>query len=268
MPMPPCCPRLGRARADRDRRGRAHCRRHGRRGRHGGESVRRGRSSRHAEPAFATPSSAPWPDGPSSAAEGAGGQLLDLAAGHVQLRRQARPGRAEAIAAQLYVEMLKAGYTSVAEFHYLHHDPEGAALWRPGGDVVAHPQRRARRRDRADASAGALQCGGFGGAPAGRGSAASSTMPTGSSASSSGLRRRAKDAPDLRVGIAPHSLRAVPPELLAETVAGLDALLPGAPIHIHIAEQVKEVEECIAWSSARPVAWLMAPCGGGSRAGA
>src|SRR5207249_11584558 len=70
------------------------------------------------------------------------------------------------------------------------------------------------------------------------------------------LAQVAKNAPDLRVGIAPHSLRAVPPALLKEVVTKLHALLPGAPIHIHIAEQVKEVEECIVWSGARPVNWL------------
>ena len=56
------------------------------------------------------------------------------------------------------------------------------------------------------------------------------------------------------VGIAPHSLRAVTPD-------ELKAILPlaeAAPIHIHIAEQVREVEDCLAWSGARPVEWLLA----------
>lgn len=56
------------------------------------------------------------------------------------------------------------------------------------------------------------------------------------------------------VGVAPHSLRAVTPRELGEVTA----LAGGGPIHIHVAEQVKEVEDCVAWSGARPVEWLLA----------
>jgi formimidoylglutamate deiminase len=63
--------------------------------------------------------------------------------------------------------------------------------------------------------------------------------------------------PQVRVGIAPHSLRAVTPETLDEAVSGLDGLDPTAPIHLHIAEQVKEVEDCLAWCGRRPVEWLL-----------
>jgi formimidoylglutamate deiminase len=59
--------------------------------------------------------------------------------------------------------------------------------------------------------------------------------------------------PGARLGVAPHSLRAVMPEELQRVVA----LAPGAPVHIHAAEQTKEVEECVAWSGARPVQWLL-----------
>src|SRR3546814_7891687 len=61
----------------------------------------------------------------------------------------------------------------------------------------------------------------------------------------------------VRVGIAPHSLRAVTPETLDEAVMGLAALDATAPIHLHIAEQVKEVEDCVAWCGRRPVEWLL-----------
>jgi formimidoylglutamate deiminase len=71
------------------------------------------------------------------------------------------------------------------------------------------------------------------------------------------LRARHAAEPQIRIGIAPHSLRAVNPDLLREAVAGLDALDAAAPIHIHIAEQVKEVEDCLAWSGRRPVEWLL-----------
>jgi formiminoglutamate deiminase len=59
--------------------------------------------------------------------------------------------------------------------------------------------------------------------------------------------------PDARLGVAPHSLRAASPAELQRVVG----LLPGAPVHIHAAEQIKEVEECVAWSGARPVQWLL-----------
>ena len=64
-------------------------------------------------------------------------------------------------------------------------------------------------------------------------------------------------AGSVRLGVAPHSLRAVTPDALTQLVDGLDALSPGAPIHIHIAEQTAEVEACLAWSGQRPVEWLL-----------
>jgi formimidoylglutamate deiminase len=71
------------------------------------------------------------------------------------------------------------------------------------------------------------------------------------------LSQRHRRDKQVRIGIAPHSLRAVTPELLSDAITGLDALDPQAPIHIHIAEQTKEVEDCVAWSGQRPVEWLL-----------
>ena len=65
------------------------------------------------------------------------------------------------------------------------------------------------------------------------------------------------DAQGARLGLAPHSLRAVPPDSLREAVAGLHAIDASAPVHIHIAEQTAEVDACLAWSGQRPVAWLL-----------
>lgn len=168
------------------------------------------------------------------------------------------PDQVEAIAAQVYVEMVTAGYTSVAEFHYLHHDVDG----RPYADVGEMAGRLVAAAERAGIGLTLLPTlyahGGFGGAPA-----------------LSGQRRFLNDAPafarllgraaelvagaeDARLGIALHSLRAVTPELMGEAITALEALAPGAPIHIHLAEQEKEVADCVAWSGARPVAWLLA----------
>jgi formimidoylglutamate deiminase len=167
------------------------------------------------------------------------------------------PDALEAIAAQLYVEMLKAGYASVAEFHYLHHDPEG----RPYADPAEMSWRILAAARTAGIALTHLPvlyaAGGFGGKPAGPGQRRFLNDTDSFFGIVERVAQAAKDAPELRVGIAPHSLRAVPPDLLSEAAARLDALLPGAPIHIHIAEQVKEVEECIAWSGARPVEWLL-----------
>ncbi len=167
------------------------------------------------------------------------------------------PDSLEAIAAQLYVEMLKAGYGSVAEFHYLHHDPEGRPYLDPA-EMSWRILAAARAAGIALTHLPVLYAaGGFGGAPTGLSQRRFVNDLDGCFRIVERVAEAAKDAADLRVGIAPHSLRAVPPALLADAVARLDALLPGAPIHIHIAEQVKEVEECVAWSGARPVEWLL-----------
>jgi formimidoylglutamate deiminase len=71
------------------------------------------------------------------------------------------------------------------------------------------------------------------------------------------LRPHLRDRPDVRLGLAPHSLRAVPDHALQEVVALADAIDPEAPIHIHVAEQAKEVRDCLEWCGARPVAHLL-----------
>jgi formimidoylglutamate deiminase len=65
------------------------------------------------------------------------------------------------------------------------------------------------------------------------------------------------EAQGARLGLAPHSLRAVPPDSLREALAGLHAMDASAPVHIHIAEQTAEVDACLAWSGQRPVQWLL-----------
>ena len=72
-----------------------------------------------------------------------------------------------------------------------------------------------------------------------------------------GLKAVASGHPQIRVGLALHSLRAVTPETQAAAVQGLDSLDATAPLHIHVAEQTKEVEDCLAWCGRRPVAWLL-----------
>jgi formimidoylglutamate deiminase len=167
------------------------------------------------------------------------------------------PEQVEAIAAQLYVEMLKAGYTAVGEFHYLHYDPEG----RPYADraEMSHRVIAAARK----AGIGITQLpvlygfSDFGGLEARPGQRRFLHEPDAFLGLVENLIRAAGDDPNIRIGIAPHSLRAVTPETLAAAIAGLDALDAGAPIHIHIAEQHSEVRDCIEWCGLRPVEWLL-----------
>ncbi|MEO8384730.1 MAG: formimidoylglutamate deiminase [Betaproteobacteria bacterium] len=161
----------------------------------------------------------------------------------------------EAIATQLYIEMLKSGYTSVAEFHYLHRDERG--------DAYANPAEMAERAVAAAVTAGIgltmlpvfYAHATFGGTPPNSGQKrfihdvdSFNRLVDGIINHQSSIRR---------VGIAPHSLRAVTPEELTAIVAHLDSYDQRAPIHIHAAEQLKEVEDCLLWSHQRPVAWLL-----------
>ncbi len=168
------------------------------------------------------------------------------------------PDDLEAVAAQLYVEMLKSGFTAVGEFQYLHNQPDGT----PYDQVGEMSLRTVAAAGRAGIGITSLPTlyayGGFGGAAhQGRQSRfyndADSFLNIGES-----LKHAAAGDGNQSVGISPHSLRAVTAELLEEVIAGLDAMAPAAPIHIHVAEQTKEVEDCMAWSGGkRPVEHLL-----------
>lgn len=163
------------------------------------------------------------------------------------------PADLTAIARQLYVEMLEAGFTAVAEFHYLHHDIDG----RPYDDIGAMAAAVAEAAGEAGIGLTLLpvfyQNGGFGGQPATEGQHRFVTEPDRFLRLVERTRAVAAGLDDAVVGIAPHSLRAVTPESLAEVCRGAG----DGPIHIHIAEQLKEVDDCLAWSGSRPVAWLV-----------
>ncbi|MBK5000876.1 formimidoylglutamate deiminase [Pseudomonas sp. S31] len=163
------------------------------------------------------------------------------------------PEQLEVIARQLYIEMLKAGYTSVAEFHYVHHAADGQAY--------ADPAELSRRISQAAASSGIgltllpvlYSHAGFGGQPPSEG------QRRFINGTEQYLRLQQQLAPLLaaqpaqRLGLCFHSLRAVSPRQIAEVLAAGD---PHSPIHIHIAEQQKEVDDCLAWSGLRPLQWL------------
>ncbi|WP_333828016.1 formimidoylglutamate deiminase [Pararhodobacter sp.] len=168
---------------------------------------------------------------------------------------QLTPDDVQAIATFVQMEMLEAGYAAVAEFHYLHHAPGGVPYARLA-EMAARIAAAAEQSgigltllpvlyqyggcDRRALGPGQIR---FGNDPdrfarlveeAGQ---ALSTLPA-----------------DARLGVAPHSLRAVSPEGLAAAIA----LRPDAPLHMHLAEQVAEVDEVQAAWGARPVEWLLA----------
>ncbi|KFN44886.1 formimidoylglutamate deiminase [Arenimonas oryziterrae] len=157
------------------------------------------------------------------------------------------------IAAQLYAELLEAGYTSVCEFHYLHHQPDG----RPYDDPAAMSRAIiAAARDtgiRLTLLPVLYMTGGFDGrALSERQQRFGHTVDAYLSLLAT---LRAEEDARLRVGVALHSLRAVPEFALREVLSAIGSQT--LPIHIHIAEQTAEVDDCLATRGARPVEWLL-----------
>jgi formimidoylglutamate deiminase len=170
--------------------------------------------------------------------------------------RRITPQQLEAIATWLYIEMLQAGYTSVCEFHYVHHDQDGA----PYADDATLAQCLLRAAATAGIGLTLLpvlyQTSGFGATPPTEGQ----RRFIRSTASMLKLLEHLGPlcaAQGARLGLAPHSLRAVPPAALHDALAGFQAMDRSAPIHIHIAEQTGEVDACLAWRGQRPVQWLL-----------
>jgi formiminoglutamate deiminase len=164
------------------------------------------------------------------------------------------PEDLEAVAAQAFVEMLEAGFTRVCEFHYVHHDVSG----RPYANLAEMGERVAAAAAFSGIALTLLPVfyahGGFGGMDLGPQQARFGNDVEQFRRVVEASRRAVASLGDAVVGIAPHSLRAVTPDELR-------AILPLAedgPVHIHVAEQVREVEDCLRELKARPVQWLMA----------
>ena len=164
------------------------------------------------------------------------------------------PDDVEAIAAFCQVEMLEAGFTAVGEFHYLHHQADGT----PYDGLAEMAERIAAAAAQTGIGLTLLpvlyQVGGCDGRALEGGQRRFGSDPDRFAALLSETRRALGGLPeDARWGVAPHSLRAVTPEGLAAA----SALADEAPVHIHVAEQVREVEEVQAAMGARPVDWLL-----------
>ncbi len=167
------------------------------------------------------------------------------------------PDELQAIAAQLYVEMLKAGYTEVCEFHYLHHQPDGTPYAQPEAMSLALVEAAREAGIGLTLLPVLYISGGFDGR-----ALSARQRRFGHSVDAylrllEALRRLESD--DVCVGIALHSLRAVPEPALREILG--NPLASTGPIHIHIAEQIGEVQDCLATRGARPVEWLFEHAG-------
>jgi formiminoglutamate deiminase len=158
-----------------------------------------------------------------------------------------------AITALAYVEMLERGFTRVGEFHYLHNDPAGDAYAAPAELV----QRIAAAAEQTGIGLTLLPVfyahSNFGGGPPRPGQRRFLNDIQSFARLIEASRNVITGLPDANLGVAPHSLRAVTPEELQQVVP----LAAGGPVHIHAAEQTKEVDDCLAWSGMRPVEWLL-----------
>ncbi len=163
----------------------------------------------------------------------------------------------EAVALKLYIEMLKQGYTAVGEFHYLHHNLNGA----PYANPAELSQRIIQAADDAGIGLTLLPVlytfGGFGGHPPTTGQRRFIQNTDPYIELIEAINKIQHQHSGFNWGIAPHSLRAVTPSQLEELLTWVARYKPEAPIHIHIAEQQREVQDCYAWSGQRPVRWAL-----------
>jgi len=163
------------------------------------------------------------------------------------------PDEVEAIAAQAFLEMLESGFTRVGEFHYVHHNTSGA----PYANIAELATRIAAAAAETGIALTLLPVfyrhAGFGGLPAAPGQRRFVNDIDRYARLIEASRTSVSSLPGALVGIAPHSLRAA----TAEEIAQILPLADGGPAHIHVAEQVKEVEDCLAWSGKRPVELLL-----------
>jgi formiminoglutamate deiminase len=163
------------------------------------------------------------------------------------------PDDLEAVTTWAFIEMLEAGFTRVGEFQYVHHDPSGE----PYADAAELTARVVAAAGRTGIALTLLPVfyaqGGFGGAPPSEGQRRFLHDVPGFARLLDASRKLIAAVPDAVLGMAPHSLRAVTPEQLAQLLP----LAGSGPIHMHAAEQTGEVEQCLAWSGARPVQWLL-----------
>lgn len=161
------------------------------------------------------------------------------------------PEDVQAVAAQLYAECLEHGFTAIAEFHYLHHQPDGAPYANRAEMALRHLEAARETGIGLTLLPSLYRHGGIFGVEPNPGQRRFLNDLDGFGTIVDACRAAVAGDPQAAVGVAPHSLRAVTPAMLAAVSGG------EGPIHIHAAEQVREVEECLAATGARSVEWLL-----------
>lgn len=167
------------------------------------------------------------------------------------------PEDCAALAAQAYMEMLESGFTRVAEFHYLHHDPTG----KPYENLAEMAERIAQAATMSGIGLTLLPVfyahANFDCSAPHHGQRRFITNLDQFGALVAASHRAIKSLEGAVLGIAPHSLRAATPD----EIAAIISLAENGPIHIHAAEQTKEVADCKAWHGRRPVELLLERAG-------
>ncbi len=164
------------------------------------------------------------------------------------------PDQAQAIAAMLYAEMVRQGYTHVAEFHYLHHDKSGkpyANLAEMGERMVTAAQTAGIRITLIPVF---YQKGGFGKAPEDRQRRFISSSTDSYLKLLEASRTAVRSYAAASLGYSVHSLRAVEP---VDIIATFEQGPKDLPFHLHVAEQKKEVADCLAYTNERPMQWVL-----------
>jgi formimidoylglutamate deiminase len=164
------------------------------------------------------------------------------------------PEQLEAIAAFLYDELLRAGYTQVCEFHYLHNDRDGRAYANPSEMALALVRAARRVKIGLTLLPTLYMRSGFGAKRLGDEQRRFESTPQSILRVADDVSRQCGDEGIISTGIALHSLRAVDEGAMRELVAAAPAAMP---VHIHVAEQQREVDDCIERHGVRPVEWLL-----------
>lgn len=164
------------------------------------------------------------------------------------------PEDLEALAAWAYVEMLESGFTRVGEFHYVHHDRDGSPYSDPAQLSAALAAAAAESGIALTLLPVFYAHGGFGGQAPQPEQRRFVTDLDGFARIVDAARPLVARLPAGRLGVAPHSLRAV----TARELSSVAKLVSDGPVHIHVAEQTKEVDDCLASCGSRPVEWLFA----------
>jgi formimidoylglutamate deiminase len=187
---------------------------------------------------------------------GGGGDFWSWREAMYRAATRIEPDTLVPVAAYLGMELLRGGFTSLVEFHYLQNAVDGAPYAHRPAMAEAIIEGAQQAGIGLTMLFGIYQTGNFDGTPLKGGQRRFDTSPD--AALKMVADAQGTQGDNLRFGLSPHSLRAVPPSSLAAAWKGLAALDPAAPIHIHVAEQQGEVKDCLATLGARPMEWLLA----------